>query len=469
MNQKRKSIIIAIILLLSITIPIAAYTIPFNTPDTTDTIQSLMEIIKSDYYKDVDEDALIRGAIDGMFKTLDPHSNYMDPEEFKELTEFTGGEFGGIGVSIERKDDRITVVSPIEGTPAHEAGLDTGDKIVSVDDTDIKDYTLDKAVKLIKGTPGTIVKLGVIKAGTQDPIYMELTRAIIRIESVKTETPYGKKAQDEIKDKNIGYIRLTEFSEHTNTDFKKILDQYKKENKKGLIIDLRNNPGGLLDSVVKICQQIIPQGPIVHIDAKGDKDDETYNSKLKEAPFKIAVLVNGGSASASEILAGAVKDSKAGIIVGTKTYGKGTVQNISYLTNGGGIKLTIAEYMTRNKVHIDGKGIEPDIEVEPMKPGENLALVTPEGYIRTGTVSLNVYGIQQRLINLGFNIKLDGVMGKETLAAANKLLRENGHTSVQVLNQKNQQRILDLYDKTINDKIKDIQLQTAVKELQKLL
>ena len=468
MNHKRKYII-AIIIALTLIIPLAAYTAPAKTTDNIDTIQSLIGIIKSDYYKDVDDETLIRGAIDGMFKTLDPHSNYMSPEEFKELMELTGGEFGGIGVSIERRDDRITVVSPIEGTPAHEAGLNTGDKIVSVDDTDIKDYALDKAVTLIKGETGTKVKLGIIKAGTQDTIYIELTRAIIKIESVKTETPYGKKSTDEIKNKNIGYIRLTEFSEHTNADFKKIVDQYKKENKKGLIIDLRSNPGGLLDSVVKICQQIIPEGPIVHIDAKTEKDNETYNSKLKEAPFKIAVLVNGGSASASEILAGAVKDSKAGIIVGTKTYGKGTVQNISYLSNGGGIKLTIAEYMTRNKIHIDGVGIEPDFLVEPMRSQEDLALVTPEGYMRTGSVNINVYGIQQRLINLGYKIRLDGVMGKETIAAANKLLRENGFTSVQVLNQKNQERILELYDKTINEKIKDVQLETAVKELQKLL
>ena len=230
MNHKRKYII-AIIIALTLIIPLAAYTAPAKTTDNIDTIQSLIGIIKSDYYKDVDDETLIRGAIDGMFKTLDPHSNYMSPEEFKELMELTGGEFGGIGVSIERRDDRITVVSPIEGTPAHEAGLNTGDKIVSVDDTDIKDYALDKAVTLIKGETGTKVKLGIIKAGTQDTIYIELTRAIIKIESVKTETPYGKKSSDEIKNKNIGYIRLTEFSEHTNADFKKIIDQYKKENK----------------------------------------------------------------------------------------------------------------------------------------------------------------------------------------------------------------------------------------------
>ncbi len=467
MKQKRPFILLAIIIALTLTLTATAAT-P-QIPDTIETIQSLMEIIKSDYYKDVEDETLIRGAIDGMFKVLDSHSNYMDAEEFEELTRFTSGEFGGIGITIEKKNDGVTVVSPIEGTPADEAGLGTGDIIISVDDTDIKDYSLDKAAALIRGEPNTIVKLGVIKAGELDTIYIEVTRAIIKIESVKKETPYGRKAEDEVKDKNMGYIRITEFNEHTYENFKKLTEEYKKENKKGIIIDLRNNPGGLLDSVVKICQLIVPEGPIVHIDAKGDAEDETYYSKLKEAPFKIAVLVNGGSASASEILTGAVKDSKAGIIVGTKTYGKGTVQHIMGLTNGGGVKITIAEYITRDKIHIDGKGIEPDIKVELTMPHEELVNINPDGYIRIGTVSLDVYGIQQRLINLGYEIKLDGVMGKETLNAVNKLFRQNGLTSVQILNKNKQEKFIELYNATIIDKITDIQLQTAIKELQKLL
>ena len=459
--------IIPIVLIITIII-IGAAVAP-QTNETIDTLNSLKEIIKEDYYKDIDDETLIRGAIDGMFKALDPHSNYLDPEEFKELNEFTSGEFGGIGVSIERKDDRITVVSPIEGTPAHKAGLSTGDIIISVDDTDIKDYALDKAAALIRGEAGTKVKLGVIKAGKQDTIFIEFTRAIIQNLSVKTETPYGRKAEDEIKDRKIGYIRLTEFNEHTYDDFKKIIDKYKEENKTGLIIDLRNNPGGLLDSVVKICKLIIPEGPIVHIDAKGTKNDETFYSNLKEPPFKLAVLINEGSASASEILAGAAKDSKIGIIVGNTTYGKGTVQNIMYLTNGGGVKLTIAEYMTRNKIHIDGKGIEPDVTIDPIKPHEDLVQIKPDRYISIGKVNLNVYGIQQRLINLGYNIRLDGIMGKETLTAVNRLFSENGFPRVQYLTEKNQERIDEIYNKTIIDKIKDTQLETAVKELKKIL
>ena len=361
------------------------------------------------------------------------------------------------------------MVSPIEGTPAHEAGLNTGDTIISVDDVDLKDYTLDKAVTLIRGDVGTKVKLGIIKAGKQETIYMELVRAIIKIESVKTETPYGRKAEDEIEDKNIGYIRITEFSDNTYEDFKQTMLKYKEEGKKGLIIDLRNNPGGLLSSVVDICKEIIPEGPIVHIDLKGEENDETYYSKLENPPFKIAVIVNGGSASASEILAGAVKDSKIGIIVGTKTYGKGTVQNIMYLSNGGGIKLTIAEYVTRDKIHIHGKGIEPDILVEPSTTEEALAEIKAGRDLKFGNLGIDVYAIQQRLINLGYNIKLDGIMGKATLGAANKLLEANKLPEVQSLDKATQQKIQELYIQNLGKTTKDIQLQTTIKELQKLL
>lgn len=455
MKQK----LIALILIITLTLSGAVLAVPDSDPDTIETLQSIMDIIKADYYKDVDDAALIRGAIDGMFNTLDPHSNYMNEEEFKELNAFTSGEFGGIGVSIEKKDNAITVVSPIEGTPAFDAGLNTGDVIVSVDGVDLKDYTLEKAVTLIKGEPGTKVKLGIKKAGTADVIYIEITRALIRIESVKKET---------IDDPRIGYIRLTEFSENTYDDFSEAIKAYKNEGKKGLIIDLRNNPGGLLDSVIKICEDIIPEGPIVHIDLKGEEDDEIYYSTLKTPPFKLVVIVNGGSASASEILTGAVKDSKAGVIVGTKTYGKGTVQNIMFLTNGGGIKMTIAEYMTRNQISINGKGIEPDVAVE-LPAEEALAAVKMDRDITPGTIGLDVYGIQQRLQKLGYGLKIDGIMGKGTLAAVNKLLTANKLSEVKTLTKATQQKIMEIYTANATKNIKDTQLETAILELQKLL
>lgn len=460
MKRKILALLLVIVLTLAAVVSADVYTI--------ETLESLMDIIKSDYYKDVDEATLIRGAIDGMFSTLDPHSNYMDPEEFKELTSFTSGEFGGIGVSIEKRDGKITVVSPIEDTPAEKAGLNTGDVIVSVDDIDLKDYTLEKAVTLIKGDPGTKVKLGVIKAGTAEVVYVEITRAIIKIESVKKKTPFDRNSEDVIKDPRIGYVRITEFNSNTYDDFLEVIEGYIAEGKTGLIIDLRNNPGGLLSSVIDICKEIIPEGPIVHIDAKGEANDEVYDSTLENPPFKLAVIVNEGSASASEILTGAVKDSKAGVIVGTKTYGKGTVQNIMYLTNGGGIKMTIAEYLTRNKINIDGIGIEPDVVVELPKQ-EELAPVKMDRDIKLGIIGLDVYGIQQRLNNLGYQVKDDGIMGKQTLAAVNKLLRDNNLPEVKTLTKDTQKKILDLYTQNITNNIKDTQLEAAITELQKLL
>lgn len=464
--MKRKTLALILIIILAISTAVTAES--YTGQVTIETLESLMDIIKSDYYKDVDEATLIRGAIDGMFGTLDPHSVYMDPEEFKELTSFTSGEFGGIGVSIEKRDGKITVVAPIEDTPAEKAGLNTGDVIVSVDDTDLKDYTLEKAVTLIKGDPGTKVKLGVIKAGTSEVIYIEITRALIKIESVKKKTPFDRNSEDVIKDPRIGYIRLTEFNDNTYDDFKEAIEGYKAEGKKGLIIDLRSNPGGLLSSVIDICKEIIPEGPIVHIDAKGEANDEVYDSTLENPPFKLVVIVNEGSASASEILTGAVKDSKAGVIVGTKTYGKGTVQNIMYLTNGGGIKMTIAEYLTRNKINIDGIGIEPDVVVELPKQ-EELAPVKMDRDIALGTIGLDVYGIQQRLNNLGYQLKTDGIMGKGTLAAVNKLLKDNNLPEVKTLTKDTQKKILDLYTQNITNNIKDTQLEAAITELQKLL
>lgn len=380
-------------------------------------IENMMDIIKEEYYKDVKEEDLLEGALKGMFETLDPHSTYFTPEDYAEFMNDLKGEIVGIGVQIERKDDRITVVAPIEGTPAYKAGLKTGDKIISVNGVDISEFTTDKAANLIRGEIGTKVKIGVKRDGVKDTINFEFVRERIEIKSVKYE----------IKEGNIGYLRISEFSENTYDNLTKVVDEFNKKGVKGVVIDLRGNPGGLLDQVVDVCKLLIPKGPIVKIQIKG-KIVETYESELDKAPFKLVVLTDGGSASASEIMAGAIKDSKTGITIGEKTYGKGTVQQTMRLEGGGGAKITIANYLTPSGFSLDGIGIKPDIEVKASAGSEAVEYAPIKGdrSIKDGIIGLDVLGVQQRLNAIGYNInKQDGIFGEMTRTALLKFQKDN--------------------------------------------
>ena len=380
-------------------------------------IERVMDTIKDDYYKDVKEEDLIEGAIKGMFEVLDQHSNYFTPEDYKEFMSDIKGEIVGIGVQIERRDERITVVAPIEGTPAYKAGIKTGDKIINVDGVDVSDYTPDKAANIIRGKEGTTVKIGIKRDGVQETIFYEFVREIIEIKSVKYE----------IKEGNIGFIRITQFSENTLDNFKIAVDEFKEKGIKGVVVDLRGNPGGLLDQVVEVCKLLVPKGPIVKIQMKGEIV-ETYDSELDTAPFKLVIITNGGSASASEIMAGAVKDTKTGIIVGEKTYGKGTVQHTMKLKGGGGAKITVANYLTPSGFSLDGIGITPDIEVKVKDDSAAVEYVPIKGdrSIKSGIIGLDVLGVQQRLSALGYDIKKqDGIFGEMTRTALLKFQKDN--------------------------------------------
>lgn len=417
---------LVLILCLLVTPVMADTSFTFTVPGSGDEekseaarkIEMMLDIIKGDYYKDVKEEDLLNGALKGMFETLDPHSTYYTDEEYKEFMVDIKGEVVGIGVQIERKDGRITVVAPIEGSPAFKAGIKTGDKIVNVDGTDISDYTADQAAKLIRGEEGAKVKIGIRRDGVKDIIYFEFTRELIEINPVKYE----------IKDGNIGYIRITEFSENTFDHFADAVNEFKEKGVEGVIIDLRGNPGGLLGQVIDVCKLLIPKGPIVKIQVKNEIV-ETYESELDKAPFKLVVLTNGGSASASEIMAGAIKDSKTGILVGEKTYGKGTVQHINRVQGGGGVKLTVANYLTPSGFSLDGIGITPDIEVKAAADNISveLAPIKGERSIKSGIIGLDVLGVQQRLNSLGYKIeKLDGIFGGATKSAVLKFQKDNG-------------------------------------------
>lgn len=318
----------------------------------------LENYVKDNFLREVSDEQLLDGQLKGLFQGLeDPYSVYMTKDEFKDFAEHTKGVYGGIGVIVTPGDDNlITVVAPIEDTPGERAGLKTGDKIIKVEGKEFTADNMDKAVKLMKGKPNTEVNITILrkeKDGKNQYIDMSIVREEIRLVTVKSN----------LIDDDIGYIRITSFDELTNEDFKKELDGMMKSGISGLILDLRYNPGGLLDVCVDITDVFLDEGTIVYTETRsGERSYEKSTKKHIDIP--LVVLVNEGSASASEIFAGAIKDRNRGILMGTTTFGKGVVQRIKQMSDGSGFKLTTSEYFTPNGTNIHGIGIEPDIVVE---------------------------------------------------------------------------------------------------------
>lgn len=332
------------------------FALGFNQVKAANALRFLhaVRFIETQFVGEVDDERLINGAISGMMGSLgDPHSAYLDPAMYKELMSHTEGSFGGIGVVMGVKDKAITVISPIEGTPGFEAGIQTGDRIMKIDGEETDGIALDQAAARIRGEAGTKVVL-TIRRANEDDRDIEITRSNIEIKTVSSEV-----LQDD-----IGYIRVSTFSEHTGKDVEKAYRELEAAGVKGFVLDLRNNPGGLLSASVDVGNLFVPKGPIVSI-VKRDGSREEYESTLASVNYPLAVLVNGGSASASEIVAGAVQDTGAGVIVGTKSYGKGSVQVVMPMYGGDALKLTIAKYYTPGGRCIDGVGIEPDVKAEP--------------------------------------------------------------------------------------------------------
>lgn len=310
------------------------------------------KILKNRYVDKVDFSALLEGAIKGMANSLeDPYTVYMNKKEFSEFMTQTTGTYGGIGIVVAvDKDGHIVVVSPIKNTPGEKAGIKSGDIIIEVNNKKVSGKNLDEAVALMRGPEGTKVTLTIMREGKT------FTKTITR-EIIKLETVY-----DEMLPNKIGYIKITMFDQNTAKDFKAALDRLKSQGMRGLILDLRDNPGGLLEETIDISNLILPKGVVVT--TKGRVDSKEYYSKGPGLGLPLAVLVNKGSASASEILAGAIKDRKVGVLVGTTTFGKGLVQTIVDFGDGTGLKYTIARYYTPNGTNIQGKGIEPNYVVE---------------------------------------------------------------------------------------------------------
>lgn len=305
--------------------------------------------------KELTKDELFHGAIRGMMEALDdPHSTYFSEEELKSFTEDIKGEYAGVGMVVSKRDKVLTVVSPIEDTPAYKAGMKPQDKIVEIAGVSTFELTLEECVDKLKGKAGTSIKVKVARKGVDDLLNITLTRALIKLKYVK----YSMMEND------IGYLRLTQFGENISQDIKKALEDLNSQNMKGLVFDLRSNPGGLLSEAVRVSSFFTEKDPIVTIKDKSGKV-ETHNhigKALTNVPM--VILINGGSASASEIVAGAIRDHKRGVLIGEKSFGKGSVQNSIPLQDGDAIKLTIAKYYTPSGESIHKKGINPDIEVK---------------------------------------------------------------------------------------------------------
>lgn len=323
-----------------------------------DKLDYLESNIKKEFLFDYDEKAFEDGIYKGLFESLnDPYSVYYNEEEYKKILEDTSGEFGGIGVVITAAENEfITVVSPIKGTPGEKAGIVSGDKIIKINDEYFMAKDLEKAVDTMRGEPGTMVNVTIRrdqKDGSSEDIDLELTREIIKVETIYHEKLDG----------GYDYVRISSFDEHTAKDFINTVKELENNSSKGMVIDLRNNPGGLLTAVVDMADFILPNGPIVStLDKENHK--EVVNSDENMSKLPLVVLINQGSASASEILSGAIKDYGRGKLVGEKTFGKGIVQRIFPLKDGGGYKMTVSEYLSPRGNKIHKLGVEPDIEVK---------------------------------------------------------------------------------------------------------
>jgi carboxyl-terminal processing protease len=366
-------------LLISINLPVFAdKTKTSSLPiDELRTFAEVFGKVKSAYVEEIEDKKLINEALNGMLSGLDPHSTFLDLDHFKDLQQGTSGEFGGLGIEVGMEDGFVKVISPIEDTPAYKAGIKSGDLIIKLDETAVKGLSLNEAVKLMRGKPGTSIKLQILRKGNDAPLTLTVNRAQIMTKSVKSK----------LIEPNYAYIRVTQFQERTGEDLAEAIIKLRKENKfalNGIVLDMRNNPGGLLNSAVAVSAAFLKDDQLVvytegrTADSKMSlttapenfiRDNPRKNNYIKTLPKDIqdtplVVLVNNGSASASEIVAGALQDHKRALIVGTRSFGKGSVQTILPMNNGTAIKLTTARYFTPNGRSIQNKGIDPDIIVE---------------------------------------------------------------------------------------------------------
>ncbi|MCE9681797.1 S41 family peptidase [Halomonas alkalisoli] len=345
------------------------------------TFAEVFERIKRAYVEEVDDRTLIRNAMRGMLTELDPHSAYLDRDEFQSLRESTEGQFGGIGIEVGLENGRLTIITPIDDTPASRAGLQARDTILSIDDTSTERLSLQEAVTLMRGEPGSEITVTILRSGEESAFDVTLTREIIRTESVRSE----------LLETGYGYLRVSQFQNRTGEQVNSAIRQLERDGPlDGLILDLRNNPGGVLQAAVAVADAFLEGGLVVYTEGRLPDTEMSFSASRETAApdVSLVVLINGGSASAAEIVAGALQDQRRGVIMGTESFGKGSVQQIMPLGNGEGLKLTTALYYTPNGRSIQALGIEPDVEVvrgrvEVTETGRQLREADLEGHLRS--------------------------------------------------------------------------------------
>jgi carboxyl-terminal processing protease len=369
--SKKRSIILMLLVVAALVLAFGSWSTlraKSNAVENPDVYQYLkvfsdvMSIVQDNYVEKVDQKKLVYGAITGMLRELDPHSSFLKPEDYKELQIETKGKFGGLGIEITIRDNILTVVAPLEDTPADKAGIQANDQIIKIDDQPTQDMSLMDAVQKMRGAKGTKVKLTIFRKGEKKPLDFEVVRDIIAIQSVKSSS----------LEPGFGYVRISSFQSGTGSDLRKALDQLEAENPgmQGLILDLRNDPGGLLDQAVEVSGEFLEEGLIVYTGGRLESQKMRFEAHKNAKPhtYPIVVLVNSGSASASEIVAGALQDQKRAIIMGEQTFGKGSVQTVIPLNDGSALRLTTSLYYTPSGRSIQAKGITPDIVVKREMP-----------------------------------------------------------------------------------------------------
>ncbi|MCX7711722.1 MAG: S41 family peptidase [Clostridia bacterium] len=481
MSKRVLKIVLAITLVLTLVLPQTAFAEDTASQKNIEYLKSVMDMIKEKYKGEVTDQQLIEGALKGMFNTMDKYSVFFDPKEAEEFLSDVGGKYYGIGVGVNKSDDYILITKVFAASPAEKAGIIPGDKIVSVDGKSLIGVTIDEAVTWIKGDEGTEVTLGIIKSGQTNVTSVKLQRAEIKVSPVTYDIRNG-----------IGYIKIESFNANTDENVSQALSEMDKNNITKIVLDLRNNPGGELDQAIDVARHFVPEGPITKLDYKSDYyQDKQYNSSLKSTKYKLVLLVNKMSASASEIVAGAVQDTNAGTLVGTKTFGKSVVQTIIPMLTPeayakyekklgvklldafelinkyqvqplnsdviGWSKITVGEYITPKGRVINNVGLDPDVKVDDYAIVKDLDVNNIQKLTKTvkptlGGEGIDVLNAEKILLMSGYDIdKPDTKLDAKTYNAIMKFQKDNGLSPYGVMDFSTQKALNDKLDKLIID------------------